>query len=1093
MKLCPSCRSGVGSGSHCCPECGIDLREVRDRAGTDLGGLILDGKYELQEFVGEGAMGWVYRGIHRALESSIAVKLMKPSADGDDTRDQRFEQEARSASHLNHPHIISVIDFGQTSSGLLYIVTEFLRGQTLAALLHQSGRLPIQRAALVMDQVLSALEEAHGAGLVHRDIKPENIFITPLRSGEDFVKVLDFGIAKLGGPADRRLTVQGQLFGTPAYMAPEQIRGQAVTPATDLYACGLILWELLVGREPFRSESIMEVLSAQLHQMPPPLRAAAPDLDLPEALEATVTKALAKDPHERFQTAADLRRAFHDALSRQRRSTAACPSCGAELTCGVRFCAQCGARCGDGPAPRTPQPSAAVLRPVAATSAGRLARPSSSAIATERERRITGTAKTEMNATPPRSTLNRRLSSERTVQFRFLGQERVVDDLVAFLEGERRVAFLEGPAGSGRTRLLAVARELSRERGLRPIHVTADPLLARRPWYPITRLVAEILDLPGRFDWELDGIPALEPDRILEAALDAGLSPEDGAGIRDLLGLPPAQGPVEIAVRKREVRSAVLGTLLRSRATTEGLVLLIDDLEEYDSASRALVAELIALGPTLPLRLIAVTEAALPQDATAVSIRPCPLSEPDIEDLLSTTLPRRTFSWPAMIATLSDRSGGSPLHLTQAMHLLAEGGSEIEAPLNDLIVTRIGRLPTEALRLLQVLCTLGLRVPTELAFRILDVPDNGPGALRLLARRGFVVQESETMVRIAHPRFVDCVREAMPAEKRRELHAQVYQRLFRAGAPSILLARHADEARLGEDTLAVLVSAGEWAEGRLDDADAALYYRRALQVARWELLRDEADPQLLELALRVATTLRFSGNPIAAEMILKEALAAAADQPALRARLLRCLAWLHHGRGERSEAVVQMRTALRFAIFAGDRDLLTDSYTDLGRLLCAQGATHLATEELDEGILMVTSGDGPTTRDAPAGFWRLVLQLAETQLDEGAVEASLKNATAALDQALRSHDRLGEARCHFHLARCLGALRSRAEADRHTASAFESFRLLGDRRSAAECLLEQAGYGAGKDLQRLSQAMAFAQQVNWPEGIARASRLSEMS
>jgi len=248
-----------------CPECGSDIASEAYREGDNLVGLIIQNKYELVEYIGEGAMGWIYRGIHRELKNSVAVKLMKPQADKNDIWDKRFRREAETAALLNHPNILSILDFGKTPGGLLYITSEFVRGITLDQFLEDHESMPFVRLLKIFNQILSAMEEAHILQVVHRDLKPNNIMITPLRSGDDQVKVLDFGIAKVEGTSSQsRLTLLGQVMGTPGYMSPEQIRGEEATFTCDIYACGAILYRMLTGREIFTSHSPMEVLSLQI-------------------------------------------------------------------------------------------------------------------------------------------------------------------------------------------------------------------------------------------------------------------------------------------------------------------------------------------------------------------------------------------------------------------------------------------------------------------------------------------------------------------------------------------------------------------------------------------------------------------------------------------------------------------------------------------------------------------------------------------------------------------------------------------------------------------------------------------------------------
>jgi tetratricopeptide (TPR) repeat protein len=237
----------------------------------------------------------------------------------------------------------------------------------------------------------------------------------------------------------------------------------------------------------------------------------------------------------------------------------------------------------------------------------------------------------------------------------------------------------------------------------------------------------------------------------------------------------------------------------------------------------------------------------------------------------------------------------------------------------------------------------------------------------------------------------------------------------------------------------------------------------------------------------MARTLRFSGDPQAAELVLKEALSVADRVPAWGARFHRALAWLHQTRGERAESMGRIRAALRLSLIAGDRDGLCETYSDLGQLLVTFGAPEQAVDELQEGLLMVTGGDGSRIDAPPAGFWRLLLQLAEAELATGSPQHALDTGAAALRHA--SGIPIGEARCRSHLARSHRALGQVAQAEQDATAAFEAFRRLGDRLSAAECLLDHAAGQPERYRERLPLALAFARQLGWPEGIVTAERL----
>jgi hypothetical protein len=269
-------------------------------------GTVLQGRYKLAEPIGEGAMGTVYRGERIGLQRPVAVKFLHPAVARDPNFVKRFDVEAQAMGRLAHPNCISVIDFGVQQ--LPYLVMDFVPGVPLRTVL-QAGPLPARRALGIIQQVLSGLEHAHAKGIVHRDVKPENILIehTP-GLAQDHVRLLDFGLAKLLDGA-ARLTL-GMLLGTPWYMPPEQMSDAEIDQRADLYAAGIVLYEMLTGKKPFDSPSIPELLLAQKEAPPPPFHVSAPQLPISAALETVVRRALAKSPADRFQTALEMSQAL---------------------------------------------------------------------------------------------------------------------------------------------------------------------------------------------------------------------------------------------------------------------------------------------------------------------------------------------------------------------------------------------------------------------------------------------------------------------------------------------------------------------------------------------------------------------------------------------------------------------------------------------------------------------------------------------------------------------------------------------------------------------------------------------------------------
>ncbi len=255
-------------------------------------GQVLDGRFRLLARLGEGSMGAVFRAVQVPADREVAVKVLRPGL-SDPANSERFRREARTLLHLQHPHIVAAIDFGQSEGGLLYLAMEKLTGKPLRA--YEGGAMPWASAVEVGTQVSRALIAAHAAGLVHRDLKPDNIFVTSLPDQPLHVKVLDFGLAKLmDGSSEQQLTRSGFTVGTPAYMSPEQADGRELDPRADLYSLGVVLYELLAGRAPFEGESIAKLIRQVMTEAPPPL----PET-VPAPLAVLVLRLLSKQPAQR--------------------------------------------------------------------------------------------------------------------------------------------------------------------------------------------------------------------------------------------------------------------------------------------------------------------------------------------------------------------------------------------------------------------------------------------------------------------------------------------------------------------------------------------------------------------------------------------------------------------------------------------------------------------------------------------------------------------------------------------------------------------------------------------------------------------------
>ncbi len=325
MKVCPACRADYGGGEVFCPVDATRLvanSEICAPLDPDdpILGTVLAGRYAVERRIGEGGMGLVYQARHREIDKPVAIKVLRDDLSGRPDVLARFRQEARSASRIGHENIVDISDFGETSRGASYFVMEFLEGEDLAMLMGREMIVAPERACAIVLQCCRALSATHAKGIVHRDIKPENIFLTTREGRTDFVKIVDFGIAKMSdieteGAPGRKLTKTGMIFGTPEYMSPEQAAGKDLDHRVDIYALGIILFECVAGRVPFEGDTFMGVLTQHLFLEVPPIHEVYPEAEVTPELEQVIRKALAKDPDDRYQGADELAEAIICALA----------------------------------------------------------------------------------------------------------------------------------------------------------------------------------------------------------------------------------------------------------------------------------------------------------------------------------------------------------------------------------------------------------------------------------------------------------------------------------------------------------------------------------------------------------------------------------------------------------------------------------------------------------------------------------------------------------------------------------------------------------------------------------------------------------
>lgn len=319
MRICPACQTSFDQSVTRCAHDGRRLLTVAafERSIDDaLIGTVLADRYAILDRLGVGGMGAVYRAEQRALGRDVAVKVLRRELGRDADTVARFHREAQALSNLRHPNTVAVLDFGQTADGLLFLVMELLEGEMLSTRLRRDGALPVAEALRITSGMLRSLGEAHRAGIVHRDLKPDNIFLARVDAdGEDLVKVVDFGVAKIrpGGvdaPIDPLSTQEGTVFGTPRYMSPEQAQGRPLDGRSDLYAVGVMLFQMLTGVVPFGEDDAVVVMAHHIMTPAPRVLDLNPSTGVPPALDDLVARCLAKRPGDRPGSAEELLRAI---------------------------------------------------------------------------------------------------------------------------------------------------------------------------------------------------------------------------------------------------------------------------------------------------------------------------------------------------------------------------------------------------------------------------------------------------------------------------------------------------------------------------------------------------------------------------------------------------------------------------------------------------------------------------------------------------------------------------------------------------------------------------------------------------------------
>ena len=945
-------------------------------------GRTVGGAYTLQKLVGVGGMGRVYRAEQTALGRTVAVKVIHPHLLGDEQVVARFYTEARASSRLNHPNSVGIIDFGRTDDGILFLVMEFLKGKDLALVMYEEGPLPFPRICEILIQTLGALGEAHALGVVHRDLKPENIILKRQRAGGDLVKVVDFGLATIvSGVGSTSVTTPGLVCGTPDYMAPEQGRGDQVDGRGDLYAVGVVLFELLTDQLPYEDETPTKVVLRHMNDPIPNPIEVAPQRSIPPVLAQLTIKALAKSRDQRWSSAEEFQEALRDALDtiRGKRATGeiSCPSCGARNPATMRFCGSCGAKLALGGVSMPPS-----QRPITPSS-----RPS--------------------YQPPPTS---RRPLVGREDELRQIS--------VARAESRERSVWLHvtGEPGAGKTRLLNETAKKGVEEGEVVVGATPHPTRAPVPYGPIRRILAALLDVEPNELASLAATDEVFADPLVRAGVSEVASPIGLVGFEE----SGRTGAV----------TAALATAVRvgiERSRTRRVLLVVDDLHACDGLTQEVLRRLpTAMDGGGLLQLTAGFSAMLRTDEARVIA---------LQGLDGDAT--RLFLAGQSEQEQDGRGSGLvrsarfmlPLYLEQVLALGGHLANDETLPprLADAVAQRVERLDVGALRILQAVAVLGDSCDLDW---LRDMTDTDISSLEPLRSEGLVRLTGDA-VEMSHPFIRDLVESGIPAEARRGLHERALQLSADHEAPLEVRAEHAYRAGEPMSALMLLERMGDAALGRGDAVAAVLAFRRALELARKEML-EKGDVMLegaiLTFSRKLGEALERQGDVAGADGVLREALDLVGPASAERARMLLALGRVAARRERPRDAMRLLGQALELATAQKSEDVEARVQVALARVRHNEGDqlgaanAYRRAAELEE-----------RQKAEPGRHARTLLELGEVLCEVGDAE----DARAVLEKC-RNVAKLGEARAVMAMA--AGSLATLDELSGRTERAAEGYR-----------------------------------------------------
>jgi serine/threonine-protein kinase len=959
--------------------------------GRRIGGCVI------REPIGTGGMGRIYLAEQVALGRNVAVKVLRSRLRDQPVIAQRFLAEARAASRLNHPNSVAIIDFGVSEDGIAYLVMEHLDGEDLFTAIQKNGVPPLDEACGIAIAVLGVLAEAHALRIVHRDLKPENVLLVRRPNGTRTVKLLDFGVARIysGQRTSGTTPLEGTFVGTPEYAAPEQMAGSRVDGRADLYALGMMLYEMTTGMVPFGEQDFAHLAARKLRDLPPDPRVLAPQRGIPDGLCAVIMRALSIRPDDRYRNAEAMIEALRAAAGGLGQT---CTGCQALVGTSLRFCPHCGAPLGGRPVTPGTTPVAALDRAPTAPAV-----PSSS----DTWAALDGNAwMTEIGAA------------------RAAAPHGLSVAVVAF----------DGRSASANAFLIRQVLGRFAAQGDAVHQSGPHPSRAPVPYAPIRTLLASLYACPEE---DLRSVcaklaPSLPPPpttSVPKTPAPISLPSEDAgaaeaalarAGIEEVLsprGLPGLD-PLSRAPAVAWALAAACRTAL-ARHPSRALVLAIRDAQHWDGSTHQAIEAFAQHHGDLHALLLASTDDEANVDLPGAR---------RIQGSSGERARRATSGrWVAVL-------GGVPP---------GEGASVRELSSADAVAAAIDRLPAAARASLQAAAILGDRAPDAALGAVAGIPS--PDVRDVLVASGLIARTPADPDLVFEDPFVrDVIVESMPAGARRELHDRALAYALSGGEPLEVCAEHA--SRGSDPTLAIdwLERVGRAAAARGDPGGAALAFRRALELARarWLASDDDAEERrAVQIARGLADALARTGDSSQAWGVVQEALDRTPPADPARAGTLITLGEVALARGRGVDAARAFGAATHLLAAAPDPDAEVRARVGLARAALGRGDVLAAIREAREAT-RVLAGLGARDERRPA----VALFLAELLL----ATDDHDSATSVLQRAVTQARQAGAVALEAHALAAMAELplsrnAGTADGDRRRAAALAA--AAGDARS----------------------------------------------